>query len=103
MSPIIKKRPIAKIDIVENAVYLADRNPVVGDRFLTAVEETLSLIATNPYMGSKRLDHLEKTLELRVFPVNGFRNYDIYYTPLKNGLEMLRLLHSKMDSEAQFE
>jgi toxin ParE1/3/4 len=102
MPHIIDKRPIAKIDIVENAVYLAEKNPDAADRFLTALEETLELIATNPRMGSKRLEHLDKTVKLRVFPVNDFKNYLIFYTPIKNGLEMIRLLHASMDSEARF-
>ena len=103
MPTVITKRPIAKIDIVENSVYLAERNPDAAFRFLTAIEETLALIATNPRMGSRRLEHLDKTIQLRVFPVSGFEDYLIFYTPIENGLEMIRLLHSSMDCEAQFQ
>jgi toxin ParE1/3/4 len=39
---------------------------------------------------------------VRVWHVRGFRNYLIFYRPIDNGVEVVRVLHGARDIEKEF-
>jgi hypothetical protein len=41
-------------------------------------------------------------VELRVWPIRRFRSFLIYYRPIRNGIEVVRVLHAAQDAERIF-
>ena len=62
-------------------------------RFLTVVEETFALLGKRPFAGA-RSEHLPSSgLVTRFVPVAGFEKHLIFYRPLADGIDVLRLVH----------
>ena len=53
--PVLKiaRTPQAKADLVEHIIYLAERNPDIADRFVTATEVAFEKLATTPFIGAE--------------------------------------------------
>ncbi len=101
MNPLYVVRPKADHDLDDQAYYLATQaGPELGHRFLLAAHETFGLLATQPHIGwHPRLVHPDLT-SLRVFPVSGFKKMLVFYQPLPNGVEILRVVHSSRNLRA---
>jgi len=87
-------RPKADQDLDDQSFYLSQQaNPELGHRFLVAAHETFALLASRPGIGwHSRLKH--PALEsLRVFRVSGFHKMLVFYRPLDEGVEILRVIH----------
>jgi toxin ParE1/3/4 len=94
-------RPKADQDLDDQAYYYAtEGSPELGHRFLVAAHETFGLLATQPEMGwHSRLKH--PALEsLRVFRVSGFEKILIFYRPVRNGVDILRVVHGSRNLQA---
>ena len=90
---LIRRRPLAKLDVVELYRTIARENPNAARAYLLGLEETLKTLSDHPDIGHARF----KTYpELRVFV---FRNHLIIYQPLYNpvGVDIVRILHSARD------
>ena len=85
------KRPQAETDLDEIWWYIAQNNPKNADNFLDFILEQCLFLAQSPYSGKKRDELLQ---DLRSFPV---RNYLIFYFPLENGIEIVRVMHGSRD------
>jgi toxin ParE1/3/4 len=94
-------RPKADQDLDDQAYYYAtEGSRELGHRFLVAAHETFALLATQPEMGwHSRLKH--PALEpLRVFRVSGFEKILILYRPVRNGVDILRVVHGSRSLQA---
>ena len=100
MSEIIKT-PRAKQDLIDLAAYLYFADPAsdVSERFLTAAENAFSRLADMPGIGAS-YSFSGSQMGLRRWPVPGFRNYLIFYHPIENGVEIIRVLHAARDIAA---
>jgi toxin ParE1/3/4 len=87
----IHKSPAAENDLDEIWWYIAQDNPGNADKFLDALEETCRKLAQFASMGRKR-DELYPGLQS--FPVG---KYLIFYMPINDGIEIVRVLHGMMD------
>lgn len=87
-------RPKADQDLDDQAYYLATQaGPDLGHRFLLASHETFGLLAAQPHIGwHPRLKHPDLA-DLRVFQVSGFKKMLVFYRPLPEGVEILRVVH----------
>lgn len=94
--PRILKRPEAENDLDEIWLYIAQDNPQSADRFLDHINEKINGLAAFPKIGVSRDDIKEG---LRVFPVG---NYLIFYFPLADGVDIVRVLHGSMEAERHF-
>ena len=94
--PVIIKRPSAKNDLVEIWDYIADDSEAQADAFIAAIDRKIQALAERPMLGRKR-DELAESL--RSFPVG---RYVIFYRPLQNGVEVVRVLHGARDLDAVF-
>ena len=94
--PVIIKRPRAKIDLIEIWDYIADDSEARADAFIDRIDQKFRTLAQRPLIGRLR-DEL--AADLRSFPVG---RYVIYYRPLPNGVEIVRVLHSARDLNADF-
>ena len=97
MNPRIVRRPKAKRDVVEIALYLSERSLEASDRFVDAVERAFRSLAGMPGMGSPRRFRKPQFTGLRMWPVQGFDNYLVFYRPLEDGIEVVRVLHAARD------
>ncbi len=89
--PVVIKLPRAKSDLVEIWDYIADDNEARADAFVDMIDQKLHALASNPGMGRAR-DELAEGL--RSFPVG---RYVIFYRPISNGIEIVRVLHGARD------
>jgi len=94
--PRIGHRPLASADIAEIWDFIAEDNLAQADAFVDRLDRKLQLLATQPLMGRAR-DELSSGL--RSFP---FERYVIFYEPLKDGITVVRVLHSARDVDAEF-
>jgi len=98
----IVRRPAADGDVEFAAVFLAERDPEVADRFIDAVRATEEALLLTPGMGTLR-DYDKSTLKgMRFHLVKGFRKYLIFYIPRDDGIEVVRVLHGARDLEGLF-
>lgn len=90
--------PLATEDLQEIWIYLAEKaGKETANNFLLEVKKKCETVAAFPESG--RVRH-ELLLNLRSFP---FKNYIIFYLPLANGIEVLRILHSSRDIQQVFD
>jgi toxin ParE1/3/4 len=94
--PVILKRPRAKSDLVEIWDYIADDSEARADAFLDRIDQKFRTLAQRPGIGRLR-DELAEGL--RSFPVG---RYVVFYRPLPEGVEIVRVLHGARDLNAAF-
>lgn len=92
--PRVLKRPAAENDLDDIWWYIAQDSPDNADRFLDRLEESFSALANFPKMGMSR-DDIQA--DLRSQPVG---KYLIFYLPLADGIEIVRVLHGSRDVES---
>ncbi len=71
--------------------FIGESDPEQADKFLDLILEKCELLAKFPGMGRTRHELL---LNLRSFSV---KHYVIFYTPIEDGIEVFRILHSLRD------
>jgi toxin ParE1/3/4 len=81
-------------DLNEIWDHIAEDDRGAAERFSAAVRQKCRILAENPRLGRAR-DELRKGL--RSFPVGKFL---IFYRPLEDGIEVVRVLHGARDIEA---
>jgi toxin ParE1/3/4 len=94
--PVILKRPRAQSDLVEIWDYIADDSEARADAFLDRIDQKFRTLAQRPGLGRAR-DELAEGL--RSFPVG---RYVVFYRPLPEGVEIVRVLHGARDLTAAF-
>ncbi len=92
----ILKRPEAENDLAEIWLYIAQDNPDNADKLIDEIEETSRKLARFTNMGRNR-DELHPGL--RSFPVG---KYIVFYLPISDGLEIVRVLHGMRDIDPFF-
>lgn len=100
MSPRATWRPQAQSDLLERAVYLADQDLAVADRFLEATEQTVSQLLKTPKMGRLWPVHHPRLVGIRSWRIKGFVKVLLFYFPEHDGIEIVRLLHTSQDIDA---
>jgi toxin ParE1/3/4 len=94
----VVKRPLAVVDIVEAADFIATRSGIdAADRFVAATQKTLELFARMPGLGTRWESHHAQLADLRLFLVTKFPNHLLFYRPLDDGIELIRVLHGARD------
>lgn len=93
------KREAARRDLIAHWVWFAENASVdVADRFLTAVRQTVEMLASQPRAGTAVDTNRADLRELRRFPVSGeFAAVLLFYFPLEDGVELVRVLHGARD------
>jgi toxin ParE1/3/4 len=94
---IFRQRP-ALIDLDEAADYLRQEGgPHLAVRFLREVDATLQSLAAIPGIGACYKPHDPLFEDVRIFPVSRFKKYLVFYRSIKDGIEVLRVLHGARD------
>lgn len=90
-------RPRARIDIDAIWDYVAKDSVAQADALVDRLSAKFKLLANQPDLGRPRDDLMPN---LRSFP---FERYIVFYCPVSDGIEILRVLHDARDVEAQFQ
>lgn len=99
----ITKRRSATTDLLEHFVFIGEDSEGAADRFLQFAQETFELLAGQPGMG-KLINYRSPLLAgVRSFPVKDFSKYLIFYRPIRDGIEIIRVIHGARDIPAIFE
>ncbi|CAN5633497.1 type II toxin-antitoxin system RelE/ParE family toxin [soil metagenome] len=90
--------PIATEDLRQIWIYIAENaGSETANRFLSEIKNKCETIAEFPESGRARHEFL---INLRSFP---FKKYVVFYLPLKDGIEVLRIIHGSRDIEQVFD
>jgi len=89
-----RKSPQAEIDITAIWNFIAADSVRAADAVIGRIEQTFDMLADAPFAGRSR-DELRSNL--RSFPVG---NYIIFYVPLPDGVEVVRVMHGRQDIDA---
>lgn len=90
--PTLQFTAAARNDIEETWRYVGEFGADVAEKLIRQIIEKCETLSMNSKIGRKRNDLI---LNLRQFP---FKNYNIYYFPIENGVEIYRVLHSSRDN-----
>jgi len=94
--PRVTRRPLAETDVLEIWDYIADDSLAAADRWLDRLDEKFRLLAAQAMMGRAR-DELAPGV--RSFPIG---RYVVFYVPLDDGIDVVRVLHGARDIDAVF-
>ena len=98
MSGRVVKRPRALRDLDAGAAYIQERSgPERAIRFLRAADSTFATLAGVPGMGVRYEPDEPLYADLRYFPITRHRKFLVFYRPLPDGIEVLRVLHGARD------
>ena len=103
MAPRIVLRPRAVVDIGEQAEYLAESNLNVAGRFTLAMERAFRRLASMPGIGTLWETPNPQYAGMRIGRIRGFKKHLIFYRPIENGIEVIRVLHGARDLKKVFE
>ena len=93
----VLRRPQAETDILEIWDYIAEDSMVEADLWVDRLDEKFALWATQPMMGRSRDELTPGVRSL------AFGRYIVFYEPLPDGIDVVRVLHSSRDIDANFE
>ena len=88
------KSPQAELDLFAIWDFIAADSTRAADALLSRIEAAFDMLAGAPFAGRARAD-LRK--DLRSFPVG---NYIIFYVPVSDGVEVVRVIHGHRDIDA---
>lgn len=94
--PHVLTRPRAEADLLDIWRYIAQDSSANADRMLDRIRDTLNRLAVMPFIGQARFDLAPG---LRMFPVG---NYLIFFRPIENGIEVIRILHGRRNITGRF-
>jgi toxin ParE1/3/4 len=92
----VLRKPQAEADLIEIWTYIAQDSPTRADKLLDEIDEKSQTLAQSPFIGKAR-DELRP--KIRSFPIG---NYVLFYQPIEEGIEIIRVLHGARDIEALF-
>jgi len=89
--PVINKRPLALKDLEDIWFFIAQDSVKNANRFIEEIEEKCGILSGFPCMGCLRDEIIQS---LHNFPVV---SYMIYYFPITNGIDIIRVVHASRD------
>jgi toxin ParE1/3/4 len=99
-----KRSPEALDDLYRQGRYYVEHgSPDTALRFLAAAERAFAQLVAMPEMGAPRAYRNAKLAGLRMWRVRGFREHLIFYRPIKEGIDVVRVLHARRDLQGVFE
>jgi len=91
----IQIRPLAENDLIEIWSYLSQHSISTANKIISRFDQKFKMLAENPQMGRNRVEL--SIQDLRSFPLG---SYVIFYLPLSEGIEVVRVLHNRRDVES---
>jgi plasmid stabilization system protein ParE len=91
--------PAAENDLINIWLYIARDNQDAADRVYQAIEKTFESFLAAPHMGTLYQAKRPQLKKIRFFLVSKFQNYIIYYREHPQGVEIVRVLHARMNKK----
>ena len=98
----IFKSPQAYSDLIDIASYIAQDSIEASDRFLNAAQATFEKLASSPQIGAICPFRHPLAMGIRVWPIQRFKRYLVFYRPESNGINVIRVLHGARDWQSIF-
>ena len=95
--------PAAEIDLANIWLYIAEDNLQAADRVFEAAQTTFDSLLERPKIGKLFESKRKKLKGIRFFPISQYPKYIIYYRETTGGIEVVRVLHSRMLKEDRLE
>ncbi|WP_065751614.1 type II toxin-antitoxin system RelE/ParE family toxin [Bradyrhizobium paxllaeri] len=89
-----RKLPQADLDLDSIWNFIAVDDVQAADRLMDRIGGVFQMLVENPLAGRERP---ELRRNLRSFPVG---NYLIFYSPVSDGVEVIRVMNSRQDIDA---
>ena len=89
MSFVVKKLPPAEQDALDAAIWYEERQPGLGDEFLTEVDRAVRAL------GEAALLHRIRFADVRRSPVHRFKFYGVYYIVHEQEVWILAIFHGR--------
>ncbi len=102
MGSTITKTPQARRDLIDLADYIARDSLDTAERFLNAAEAAFHLLANSPELGTLCEFRNPEATGTRMWSIGGFENYLVFYRPLEDGVDVVRVIHGARDIRAIF-
>ena len=100
----IRKRNAAKLDLIEQFVWYAENAGLaVADRFLAAADSSLEHLSRAPESGITFFTIQQELAGMRRWPIKGFEKILVFYLPLSDGIDLVRIVHGSRDLQRLFE
>lgn len=90
-----RKAPQADLDLDSIWEFIVPDSIRAAEKQIERIGEILEMLVENPLAGRERR---ELRADLRSFPVG---NYVIFYIPLHDGIEVIRVMHGRQDINAE--
>jgi toxin ParE1/3/4 len=87
----------AQRDLEEIRDHIATEDPEAAERVWQAFLDTADLLARNAEIGRHILNASPRHADVRWFVVPRFRNYLLFYRPVRDTILVLRILHASQD------
>lgn len=94
--PVIES-PRARDDLAGHYAFIARDEFKAAERFLTAYEDALQTISEFPEIGARRSLKSVRLRDVRMWTLEKFTNYTIYYRIQSRSLLIVRVLHAAQD------
>ena len=89
-----RKLPQADLDLDSIWSFIAADNIQAAERLIDRIGSVFQMLVENPLAGRERP---ELRRGLRSFPV---RNYIVFYIPVPDGIEVIRVMNGRQDIDA---
>lgn len=103
MIAFVNKKPHAKLDLVEIAGHISEDSLDSALRFIDAAEVSFNLLASSPEIGRNCDFSDPESANMRLWRVKGFEKYLIFYRPIPDGVDIVRVIHGSRDIETIFD
>ena len=92
----VTRRPEAETDVLEIWGFIAEDSIAEADRWVDRLDERLQLWATQPMIGRAREELAPGIRSM------AFGRYVVFFAPIHDGIDLVRVLHSSRDIDATF-
>jgi toxin ParE1/3/4 len=99
-APQARIRPLAAKDLEQAVQFLDARSSTASDQLLEAFFQASNLLAEMPRLGPVRRRR-GRLKGLRSWPLTKSGPYVIFYIPIQNGIEVVRVLHGARDVDRE--
>jgi toxin ParE1/3/4 len=93
--------PDADRDLDRQAEYFLDRKtPATAERWYERTAASFEFLVRQPGIGTAWESRHPALAGIRTWPVDGLPKHIIFYRPIADGIEVVRILHGARDLEA---
>ena len=89
MSFVVKKLPLAEQDALEAAIWYEERQPGLGDEFLSEADRAVEALSESALL------HRIRFADVRRAPIHRFKFYGVYYIEREQEVWILAIFHGR--------